>query len=185
MSSVRSTFSRSPNRFLHPIATARYREMIKDKDETPRLMGEFINNRIGDCRHVAMLLQCALQETGITSAVLIGDLEERVGPSPGTPLFREFHALNMVITDGRYRMIDPMHRINQGLGYQGKAPATSADLVERFMRKSLTTDPTTSWAGETFQFHFKVADTSLAGLPSLSDGDADRIVNGIKRAKLT
>ena len=185
MSSVRSTFSRSPNRLFHPLATTRYREMTDNNDETPRLMGEFINNQIGDCRHIAMLLQVALQETGIPSAILIGDLEKRVGPSPGEVLFSAFHALNVVVADGRYRVVDPAHRINQGLGYQGTLPVTPSDLVDRFMRKTLSTDPETSWAGETFRFNFKAVDTSLAGLPPLCDADTEKVLRGIKRANLS
>jgi hypothetical protein len=53
------------------------------------------------------------------------------------------------------------------------------------MRKTLITDPTTSWAGETFRFHFKVVDTSLAGLPAIFDTDQERFLNGVTRAKLT
>lgn len=185
MKSARSTFSRSPNRFLHPIATARYEAMTNKNDEIPRLMGEFINNRMGDCRHIAMLLQLGFQEIGVPSAMLIGDLEQRVGPSPGQPLFRAFHALNMVVADQKYRLIDPAHRINQQLGWAGHNPVTPGHIVERFMGHGMTTDPTTSWLGETTRFYFKVVDTSLAGLPQLSDSHTESFLKGVIRANLT
>jgi hypothetical protein len=91
----------------------------------------------------------------------------------------------MVVVDQKYRLIDPAHRINQSLGWVGHSPITAAHIVDRFMRQTLITDPTTSWAGETFRFHFKVVATSLAGLPALSDNDAESILRGINRAKLT
>lgn len=132
MSAIQRTFAPTETPLLHPIREKRFKNLTNPRDGTPRLLGEIIQNRIGVCRHVAPLLQLALQEAGISSTLLYGTLTRTEVDQPDIPPTRESHVLNIAIIDGTVRALDPMHGINEEIASITERQLSSSELFSRF-----------------------------------------------------
>ena len=90
-------------------------EDASSSDTTVRL-GDFIENRTGVCRHKAAALQLALQESGIPSRLVFGELKVDFAKD-GKPYYGGRHAWVVVSGEGgREYILDPTMKQQ---GYSG------------------------------------------------------------------
>lgn len=109
---VEKTFSGGWFGFLNPLQSKRYREMTRD--DTVQLLGKFIQNRQGVCRHQAPALQLALQEAGIQSTLKVGRVKQYVKlRGIEKQVSDEMHAwVEITHPDGKIEILDPTMRVS-------------------------------------------------------------------------
>ena len=166
----------------HPVRQYRFRQMTVPEDETPRLLGEFISNRIGVCRHVAPLLQLAFQEAGISSVIMHGTLRREYPDHPDEKPERSLHVWNVIVTDGRIRAVDPVNKLDCPLGTSPHSHPSAEDLMRRTDRTSGVHVEIGTWWRATERSVLKPQATALWGSSDISERMLDRFVAAVERA---
>jgi len=114
---VARTFKYGAGSWLHPVRRARYRHMtnltsLDDATTRHVLLGKFLKNRTGVCRHEACALQLALQDNGVPSKLTLGEITV-TDSADGEVLAKSPHAWVEVEIDGKHILQDPtQHRFD-------------------------------------------------------------------------
>jgi hypothetical protein len=101
---VRKTFKNDEFSLRHPLLSAALTASKSQKDIVK--FGDFIAAGVGVCRHEAILMQLALQDAGIPSKVIYGDVKQ-IDSADGEVLRQEPHAWVQVQTPKGLFAFDP------------------------------------------------------------------------------
>lgn len=114
----------------HPILTA---TLATGTGNQIVKLGDFISAGTGVCRHQAILLQLALQDAGISSQVVYGEVKQ-IDSHDGELIQRKYHAWVQVQTPHGYFAFDP------GLGPQGQLVRAGSPFVRKGIERILKSE---------------------------------------------
>ncbi len=109
---VRETFKMGSQPILHPWRARKFRELLQQESNESILLGDFIANDTGLCRHGSLLFQLAAQKVGLVSVMCQGAIAEMDSRTrkADTPFAR--HAWNVVaISDPPPAVVEP-YKVN-------------------------------------------------------------------------
>ena len=179
LSEIRKVFNCSNRTIRHPIRTRRFQSMIEQKGEY-FLLGDFMNNRTGNCRHHWCLMQLALQEVGIIAAPMVGimrklyanDGQEFIGPAR--------HIATLAILDGQRTLLDSAQEKPISIHYRGDA--LDAESLHR-EGKDLRLSSVVTFLTGNLRFQYQGQNSMIdAFLFNPLDVDQDKIKAAIDRS---
>jgi hypothetical protein len=153
-------------------------EYTKPDQESPRLLGEFLELRMGCCRHISPLIQLGFERLGIPGFIVYGKLET---VWKGKVEDGAYHAANIVLVGEAVRLVDPIHKINV---YIDSTDATTGpdEIRRRFCNYPIRGETRRSILGEE-RFDFTSKNTALDGLLQLTGEEVQGVLTAFRRAQ--
>jgi hypothetical protein len=178
LQSAREAFPKGMGGLLDFKGKREFREYTESDQESPRLLGEFLELRMGCCRHISPLIQLGVERLGIPGFIVYGKLETVWN---GKVEDGAYHAANIVLVDKAVRFVDPIHKFN--LPIDSTSVTTVPDEIrQRFRNYPIRGETRRSIFGEE-RFDFTPKQTMLDGLMELTGEDVNGVLTAFRRAQ--
>ena len=178
LQSAKEAFPKGMGGLLDFRGKKEFREYTNPHEESPRLLGEFLELRMGCCRHISALIQLGVERLGIPGFIVYGKLNTVWN---GTVEDGVNHAANIVLVDKAVRLVDPIHELNVAID-STNATGDPDKIRGRFCNYPIIGEPKRSLGGQE-RFDFTPKSTALDGLVALRAEEAQGVLTAFRRAQ--